>query len=324
MGLDGEERQYSAFISTIPTVFPRSAHILCSWHLFDRGQKESGINLSLVDKKNQVQGNAYMKVVTRWLFSWTDSVESRSEFELSYKLLLQWLGSSDLTSVFPPLLVERISSFVAKSVVPHLDKILLSNRMRRRCFDMRTTSNSEAENSVVKRHPVGPRPNESIDKSTKALTLIADSRLLKKEQNAASALDTIPTVGYKRGIHDQITNHAANLVMAQYNEQPKYVLYRLDEQTFYVKRKHHTPKTGTDWRRDNFGLYMVPSFERTRIVRILNHGNGEYLVCSCCYFERHGVGCRHTYKVLKHHPKAYDVAVRWHKGLSIWIPQRGL
>jgi hypothetical protein len=160
MGLDGEERQYSAFVATIPTVFPRSTHILCSWHLFDRGQKESGINLSLVDNKNQVQGKAYMKVVTRWLFSWTDSVESRSEFELSYKLLLQWLGSSDLTSVFSPLLVERITNFVAKSVVPHLDKILLSNRMRRRCFDMRTTSNSEAENSVVKRHPVGPRPNE--------------------------------------------------------------------------------------------------------------------------------------------------------------------
>jgi MULE transposase domain len=35
MGLDGEERQYSAFISTIPTVFPKSTHILCSWHLFD-------------------------------------------------------------------------------------------------------------------------------------------------------------------------------------------------------------------------------------------------------------------------------------------------
>jgi hypothetical protein len=155
------------------------------------------------------------------------------------------------------------------------------------------------------------------------MTQIGESRLLKKEQNAALALDTIPTVGYKQGIHDQLTNHAGNLVMAQYDQQSQYVLYRLDEQTFYVKRKRNNAPTATNWREENFGLYMVSSFERTRIVRIVNHGNGRYLLCSCYHFERYGVGCRHTYKVLKRHPEAYDVAVRWHKGFRYGYLKEG-
>jgi hypothetical protein len=56
---------------------------------------------------------------------------------------------------------------------------------------------------------------------------------------------------------------------------------------------------------------MIPNFARVRVVKVVEFQGKLYLVCSCGYFERHGLGCRHVYKVLGRPPKPEDAIVRW-------------
>jgi hypothetical protein len=108
----------------------------------------------------------------------------------------------------------------------------------------------------------------------------------------------------------------------QYNKRDTYVLYRVDATTFFVKEKICRTFT-SDWKIRNFWKYLVPSFERTRIVRIVEQDSKRYLVCSSGYFERNGLANATMYKVLQRTPEATDVAVRWHKGYRYYYQKEG-
>ena len=58
---------------------------------------------------------------------------------------------------------------------------------------------------------------------------------------------------------------------------------------------------------------MIPRYERTRVVQLMEFANDEWvLVCSCPFWEKHGWACRHMYKVLGRKPTVCDAHVRWH------------
>ena len=44
---------------------------------------------------------------------------------------------------------------------------------------------------------------------------------------------------------------------------------------------------------------MRPRYDRTRTVRIINHGMHKIAVCSCGYFQRRRITCRHIFCVVK-------------------------
>ena len=57
--------------------------------------------------------------------------------------------------------------------------------------------------------------------------------------------------------------------------------------------------------------YVIPRFEMTRVVKIVQMKNGDHvLVCDCQTFSKHKRACRHMYKVLRRNPQLNGVAVR--------------
>ena len=53
----------------------------------------------------------------------------------------------------------------------------------------------------------------------------------------------------------------------------------------------------------------VPKFVRTRTVSRV----GTYLICSCGFFERFGLPCRHLFAVIQRGPRPSDCATRWRR-----------
>jgi SWIM zinc finger len=60
---------------------------------------------------------------------------------------------------------------------------------------------------------------------------------------------------------------------------------------------------------------LIPRFKRVRVVTLNNNNEG---LCSCFYFERFGIPCRHVLhvfckvSVLEYEPGLRDVCIRWH------------
>jgi hypothetical protein len=68
---------------------------------------------------------------------------------------------------------------------------------------------------------------------------------------------------------------------------------------------------------------MIPQFERTRIVELVNIDGTFYLVCSCGKFQRQASPCAHLYKVLGQSPTSTDVSVRWTKHWDVYLHRSG-
>ena len=59
--------------------------------------------------------------------------------------------------------------------------------------------------------------------------------------------------------------------------------------------------------------YVLPRFEQTRVVELVEMDNDEWmLVCSCPFWEKYGWACRHMYIVWSQDPTICDAHVRWH------------
>jgi hypothetical protein len=104
-----------------------------------------------------------------------------------------------------------------------------------------------------------------------------------------------------------------------------FVLFRPNADQFWVKQATRKSKN-TDIPKINdssYYKYMIPQFERTRIVELVNIDGTFYLVCSCGKFQRQASPCAHLYKVLGQSPTSTDVSVRWTKHWDVYLHRSG-
>ena len=197
--------------------------------------------------------------------------------------------------------------------MPHKDKFLFATQKSIRCFDARTSNIVKIEGGVAKRHPLGPCPNHSLARLAKSLTEVSKDWSAKKTQKAALALDQRLTKDMP-AIYWPLTEYAARLIVEQYSIQDDFVLYCLDERTFYVKAAAYTNYSfAASYEHDDFSKFIVPLFAHMRIVRVVMRDGCLYLVCSCCLFQHVGITCCHIYKVIWCLPIPEDAVICWHK-----------
>jgi hypothetical protein len=238
----------------------------------------------------QPKGRAFYRCFEKWLYSFTDYIESEDEFEESLRLLKVFLcceevmASDGLGKAFSAELLE----YVIKSVLTadNLNKTLFYKRMSVRDFDLRTSSNAESEGAVTKGGSTGCRPNQTIDKSADAVILMTQRRLQKKKTAAANSMhaQSVQTIRDEtRSIYADIsavlTPYSANLVEKQFLESCTYLVFRADAVTFYVKRESYK-EPPQQWMDPLFFTFVVPHFERTRVVTVITDKNGSS--CLCC------------------------------------------
>jgi MULE transposase domain/SWIM zinc finger len=313
MFTDGDELEYNAFTNAIKDYFPNSCHHLCTWHLFNRNLKmKSGY--PCVSESTDSKTAAYVHVIESWIKSWFNYIETIEEYEISKELLLMYLNS-------PPAGVTQgniffIRDWIINNLEPHAKKCFFAHFLYKQTFERVSTQFVEAENSVLKSNKLGTRPCQSIHSSAKTQHSMSERRLEKDNKMSAIQVDQL-RVSYVasefKEINGIVNNVGFNMVIAQYNCSRNYESYRQNESTFLVKAlSPEAELPPTHLQEAKYINYMVPKFERTRIVNIFCYNGKNYLECSCGYFNRMGLPCRHMYSILKRKPLPCDLILRYH------------
>jgi hypothetical protein len=98
-----------------------------------------------------------------------------------------------------------------------------------------------------------------------------------------------------------VTRHAEGILQQQYTlgMKPWFNCVRTDSTTWLVRGGIEKAFKGTP----------IPKFIRTRTVSQV----GTFLLCSCGFFERFGLPCRHLFVVLQRGPRPSNCATRWRR-----------
>mmetsp|Transcript_17811 Transcript_17811/g.45178 ORF Transcript_17811/g.45178 Transcript_17811/m.45178 type:complete len:404 (+) Transcript_17811:754-1965(+) len=291
-------------------------HGLCIWHLLDRGMIDKKITAgSLSDK-----GKLLFKVLTQWMYSWSSSVESNAEFSVSYELFIRWIKPDEVASELTQSFVTKILNFLTQNVLP-LRKKWVRDEKRARCrgFGKRGTSFAEAENSVLKTHPLGTRPHHSAKRAVRTIARLDQVRLRQKRKLTAAALDETPSEGNIPRLHDNVNLNAVKIGLEQCAATSYFLALKISESEFWVSLSEFEQFTEERLGAPGYTAMLIPKFLHTRRVKILEVNGSRYLLCSCGLLESIGIACRHIYAVLDRLPKSGDFIARWHKKFSSYF-----
>ncbi len=311
---DGDENIYGPLENAIARrILPNCFATLCVWHKINRGMHSHRIYCPY----KTVRCSIYFDVLELWLWSWTDSIETEAEFDHSLECLWRFIESESVKRIMGEDFISRFRSFLVKIVLPYQDKLLFTTRIGIRGGNERTTSIVEAENSSLKTTCIGPKPNQPIHMSAKCQTEMNERRNKKKARAHAAVMQLIPTAKDHMNIRTELTPKAVEAYLAEWNVHDAYGVYRPEPGMFYVKAKIFQTHSRRPEHKDCFKLYIIPRYERTRVVKVATNREGErHLVCSCKGWERVGIPCRHVWSILKREGCIADVSVRHHKNYA--------
>ena len=152
--------------------FSCCTHFLCVFHL--TGRDELATITPSSRKKRSDDAQAYIELAKWWILSWMMEIESLNEYEMSEKLFTKWIKSTDTVEAIGQSTARKIQDIVLTSLMPCKEKWLRPNKMKKRNFDTHASSMAESENSVLKRDSCGPKANQSLFTSGKAMTELGD------------------------------------------------------------------------------------------------------------------------------------------------------
>ncbi|EEC43734.1 predicted protein [Phaeodactylum tricornutum CCAP 1055/1] len=291
---DGDPKQYRTFVDAIPTFYPLCKHKLCHWHLLYRS------NLMKVQTgKCGVKATILFRVVVLWIESWMTKIETQEEYELSKRLLADWLAT--------PEAIDVKLGGMGQTIVSQINAYMTLN-------------------SALKRRGDGVRPSFSVPKATQVINKGTQPRSKKRHQKAVYNLNAAKTrkPAYYANIRD-LVDYIQDSLSKDFEAVASFVLFCPNADQFWVKQATRKSKN-TDIRKINdssYYKYMIPQFERTRIVELVNIDGTFYLVCSCGKFQRQASPCAHLYKVLGQSPTSTDVSVRWTKHWDVYLHRSG-
>ena len=149
-----------------------------------------------------------------------------------------------------------------------------------------------------------------------ASTQVHKFRNDEKARACATAIDLKPT-DPSDFLRSEITNHAAEICMHEWESRDSYDIYRPTVDAFYVKRKHYK-NYSSEPGSSRFQRFMVPDYQRTRVLEIIKRDSQSFLTCSCKGWERKGIPCRHMWSILRRQPLASDLSVHYQKKYSFF------
>jgi hypothetical protein len=291
---DGDAQETSQLDLAIKLLFPQVFRVRCVWHIVDRGMTKyfpkplarKNVDLELYNKWDRVR-----LTVRSWLFSWSDErCETKEEFMLSKALFLDYIQSDTVKEALGTHGFDQLQDFYGKRIEPHEDYFVFYRR--RNLFHLDTNSNSahEGTNNGIKYHSVPVRPTHGLVESTRILT--RQSKLKcgdTKVRNAAS--DTSRSLWSNLPTADHITRLGNSLLSTQWKASHKYIAMGPCNNSWLVMLD---PNKKT--KKSSSISNEIPEFQRIRTIeRDCSTG---VLNCSCNYFQRVGIPCRHILCIL--------------------------
>jgi hypothetical protein len=188
----------------------------------------------------------------------------------------------------------------------------------------------EAENMRLHGSPGGPLPHHQLDTSYMKTSRLQKRTNRFKAKNAIRNLERTDTSGERAEWNlNELTQPGAKTLWNQYELKENYEMYMLSDNSFLLRQKDVQP-----WQEDKFfedlekydkhGVeyltrklwrtrFLVARYSNTRILNINDTSDGERVevTCSCFFFERKSMACRHIYAILNRKPVYTDAKVRW-------------
>lgn len=311
---DGDVNEYGALTDLFDTLYTKTSHRLCAFHLIRQGMRSQRV--ALLRGTCTSIGSEFFDTVVGWIWSWTDSIESEEEYKVSLSVLSSFLSSKKVKEEMGNEASLKLMNFLKRSILVHVERMAYFRFRSVRCFGNRTTNPVEIEAGQLKTHSGGTRPNFAIVKSFEAMYSLNELRGMNKLQRRAKEADS-NVMGIKpeyRVLFDKLHKNAAFEVIYHYERRSSYVLLRVSLTLFYVKLRTDADigddRAVSD---DDPRPAMVPRFKRTRIVHLASIGQHYYLSCSCQQYEEYGIPCSHVFLVSNKMPMPDNVAIRWHK-----------
>jgi MULE transposase domain/SWIM zinc finger len=310
---DGDSQETSQMDIAIRKYMPSAVRGRCIWHIVDRGMMKHYPSPSMF--ANKKAHGTVKATIRQWLWSWSQSAcETEEEYALSKALLLAYLSSSsEVKNAFAHSVKEvsdaaiaSIHAFVVKNVETHDDYFLFYLRKSMLTFETNSNSAHEGTNNGLKYNASSASPQNSLATCTEKLCFQAS----EKANNVCSELQyhneqkelytDLPTA-------NTLTRFGNGLLLEQWKQREHYKICGPVDNTWQCMRIANAT--------DHLSA-LVPRFTRVRKVSLRE----ARLYCTCEWFERVGIPCRHVLCVLSTvHGEGYngvsktDVKVCWWK-----------
>jgi hypothetical protein len=168
---------------------------------------------------------------------------------------------------------------------------------------------TESENAALKKDTMGPRPNQSIDRSHEAIWKHEQQQLARLWTTALQSLSQTACLtliskldAMKAILSDLLVPKAVNHLLQQYEAANDYLFFQVSKKKYYVKTFHWESFDPKD---------PVMRYNRTQIVGVTtDQSGGSVATCSCRQFKRKGHPCRHLYCILGRGPLVTDCDVK--------------
>lgn len=234
----------------------------------------------------------------RWLFSWaTDACETESECQLSKALFSAYLDSDKVAEILGTDSVEDIKTFHRSNVDPLEDFFAFFHRKGILHFDTNSSSAHEGTNRGIKSHSAPVLPQHTIEKATKVLSFQGNPKgintqiTMADKDGSRKLWSSLPTAKHLTDLGEALTGN-------EWDERNQYgVVGPFENEEWLVMRLSHITTCDSmdgDDIEDEVGV--IPRFRRVR--QVIRHPITGCLTCSCCYFLRVGIPCRHIMAVL--------------------------
>ena len=302
------------------------------------------------------RGKNEYEAIEAWLYALTNGVEHHAEAEESLRLLEFFLDEPERKEHLTESVVQEIKSFVTTKFSTRMDMLSGAVYHHLRCFDKRTTSHVESENSRIKTSVIGTRANQSIDLSAGKMNHLHHQSLIRKEISEVAAADQTFTSEelQDRSVAGLVAN-ASTILWEEHDRSRHLTAFEISLVDFQDESKDWTrlakllfpsyhewleggarvdrvflvvppdrDRTDPDWHNPthiNFQKTVIPRFIRTRMVILLADQDGLVAVCSCARFSRSNLCCSHIYCVQgSRKPETTDAS---HRFLTLFGLQYG-
>ena len=300
---DGDPQEFQQLDMAAQEHFPQAVRGRCGYHLASKGFQVFGPQLGKKELKANHWKHYHAKIIIKWIYSWMKpGVNTKKQYIYSKSMLRIYLDSEDVLNDVGEEFVEKVKKFVKENIEPHQNHFLFYMRKDIRQFEEYSNSPHEGTNNGLKVGANCSLPNMLLDNASKRLS---DQGTMKYEQFMAQTIKEQykikPWNPMKCATH--LIDRAAALLYQQWEVRDCYYRCRVNENTWYLIYKEELRKP-----RKN----IEPIYQDVHILTVVKN----ILYCSCYFFNRIGLPCRHMYNLLQDSPKYtepshHEVSVRW-------------
>lgn len=321
---DGDSQETSQLDAAIQKFFPQAKRRRCAYHMITKRWEKSAIKKKVPAGLSCTKSDrtSMMKLLRDWQYSWTDSqTETASEMKVSLALFLEYIQSETMSKYGTKEDIDEILKLTRESILPFEEYFSFHRFSNIRCYDARTTSGHEGTNLALKRGATSVRPNQSLEtaaavieqkernhdaqmnikyanelvknklwiQSATSNKLIAmGESLIQEQMRFAQCGDMISSrVKTKNDVYQAVFHVAKKRSCGTTTTAERTGAERTPDTFFHPSSLSYTDQTGT--RRS-----PIPIFHRVRIVYV----SDGIMFCTCRYFERFGIPCRHILHVM--------------------------